>query len=180
MKPKISFLMLALGCCGCNNSFSVSKVSGQWKTQDLAFYADRCGIADALEVSISTQVYNMGTDESGEIYDDEIQPNDEMLTTAQENLWSHCDLSLAPGFYCPFPIQVLHFDAWKDDLQDFETTYNCLESTTVEYVSGYTQGIFIDENTAYFETDLTLSCVSDTINQEELSCYSIIGANMKR
>ena len=180
MNKIFSFLVLALGGFGCNNSFSISKVAGQWETQELTFFEDRCRAADAITTAISTQTYNMGTEKSDDIPDDEIQPTDALVAAAQENLWSHCDLSMAPGVYCPFPIQALHFDSWKDDLQGFESNYNCLENTTLEYVSGYTHGIFLDENTAYFETVLTLSCVSDTINQEELSCYSVIGADMKR
>ena len=122
----------------------------------------------------------MGARASEEITAYEIQVTELLLAESQENLWSSCDLSFGPGVYCPFPIQVLHFDSWKNDLQEFETNYNCIEETTLESVSGNTEGIFIDEDTAHFETFLSISCVSNTLNQEALNCYSVIGADMVR
>ena len=68
-----------------------------------------------------------------------------------------------PNFNCSFPTLAIHFDSWRNNVDIFsDGSLAVEESCDTPYVGGSTQGIIIDQSTAFVTGYISLSCGQDT------------------
>ena len=158
---------------GCSTSFDFTVVEGTWQTKELRVASDDCGVYDALQASIASQVYVMGavledSDEENEGFD----VSETMITVAQNNIWNVCNTENSPLFNCDFPLPVIHFSQWSSSivLPDEE----CEEELSLSSIQGSSNGLFLTEDTAFVDYWFEIKCGT------EPTCNSYFAMDLTR
>lgn len=161
MKSSNITIFLLVPTMGCQPPLEATTFKGTWTTTQIQFVDNQCGLEDILTTTIEQQTYIFGevpsAQDDNSYYIDEL--TEPIITDLGENIWSHCEFDNSPDFNCPLPLQAVHFPLWASALVSTEeSTGLCEEEPPISEVSGYTSGIFIDENNAFFTTDLRVYC----------------------
>ena len=183
--PQFTAGIFLIVATGCGTDFDTSLIEGNWRTTELRFGDDGCGIAEALNLSISEQVYTFGIEP--EVWPDDEEGDSDETKSAEElaqagaDIWNQCERYYGdPNFQCEFFLPLIHFDTWSSGLDSFRETLTdagvldqCENDFELVQFSGTTEGLFIDEQNAFFTSRLELRC-SD-VNELARCDTSLVG-----
>ena len=166
---------------GCVTEFDYTIVEGTWSTSAIRLSTDECQIEEALVASLSQQTYVMGAvsedDEDNQNTNSNI--SESMIAMAQANIWNACETYDGPDFSCNLPLPVLHLEEWVSALEPLVSNDgaagNCAEGISVSAIEGSSDGLFLDEQTAFVSGWIAVQC-----RDIEIDCETSFGIDLRR
>ena len=159
-------LYLIVSTFACGPLYSIETTAGTWVESNYRFSTNRCQFESLLTDSLNLS-YTFVASDNAQFEPYEYDTGEEIVDVLNQqngNMWSLCQENESPDFYCSFPPFLIHFDRWKEGFSPYEASVNTECNLSL---SGYAEGLFIDQNTAFVSGSVTVNCLGDI---EETSC----------
>ena len=154
---------------GCGSIYSIDMTAGTWEESNYQFSNNDCQLENTVTEALNLSYTFQGSDR-GEVSSYDF-PNDEQFVDSLEqqstNLWSLCQENDSPTFTCDFPTFLIHFDQWKENFSPYTESLN--NECTLE-LNGYTEGLFIDSNTAFVSGSFNINCTAYNDLDDDIYC----------
>ena len=157
---RVLFLITLLGC---TSKYSPSVSDGVWlESEYTSDFNSACPAAGIFQNSLNL-TYEFGNtagySDTGYWYDSSTTSMD-AVQTYNKSLWDVCGSSYENAkFECSIPAILTQYDQWKENfpVEQISQEQNCV----VQLNYGYSEGVFIDEQTVRMVNYLELVCIAD-------------------